>query len=444
MLLMLMTAAASAKSGQGGPASRDAGPYLDATIDNRSPYVGQEVLLTYSLYFSGIAPRIADTGKAEHTGLWVREVTPEGYIRSTAVAEGGRSFRRAVVKQLKMVPMQAGRLSVSNYRIKCLLPPVNGAADGSTPDVESIITAPTATIVARPLPKGAPAGFNGAVGEFSIGIASESYRIRAGEPLALEVKISGKGNLQAFPQVELELPPGFRRAEGGEPSAMHEDVGGAGDAVRTKITIVSDRPGSYRFTPVRLTAFNPWKGRYETLASGTVAVTVLPPGKDGGSAAPAPLPAVPPPDRWGWVPSAVMLLMAAAILALIIHLFVAAKKHRKRPEKAPAGTQEPKPQPAARPGVQPKAGSPEQMRRRIYDALARAGIGKPAGLTSNELRKELEAQKVGKECAEALIEALHLIDRAAYTPGETAAEALEKLEMKAVAALAMLDRERSR
>ncbi|NTV02353.1 MAG: protein BatD [Chlorobiaceae bacterium] len=439
LLLMLMSAAAAAKAGNGAVTPRPTGPpYLDAIVDNRSPYVGQEVTVTYSLYFSGTAPRIVDSGKAEHPGLWVQEVAPEGYIRSSVVKDGGRNLRMAVVKQLKMVPMQAGRLSVSNYRLKCFLPSGTGA--DSSPDVESVITAPTATIVARPLPKGAPEGYGGAVGDFSIGLAAARYQVHAGAPLTLAVKISGRGNLQAFPQVALELPKEFRQVDSGMPTVTGEGAGKAADALYSNIAITSDQPGSFRFTPVRLAAFNPWKGRYETVSSGEITVTVLPKENAAKPAVPEPLPAATVADGAGWLPPAIMILMATAFLALIAMLFLKSKKHRKRPA-PPSQEKRPGPPPSPRTPSTPE--TPEVLKQRIYDALAKAGIKKPAGLTSAQLRQELEDGKIGPECMEALIEVMNMIDRAVYTPGKIPAETLEKLNRKAASALGLLERQRS-
>ncbi|NTU67761.1 MAG: protein BatD [Chlorobiaceae bacterium] len=436
LLLSLIPSVASAKFDNGSGSPHGATPYLDTAIDNRTPYVGQEVLLTYSLYFSGIAPRIVDAGKAEHTGLWVQEVTPEGYIGSSVVKAGGRSLRMAVIKQLKLVPMQEGKLTVSNYRLKCLVPSGTGTGTDSGTDIESIITAPTATIIARPLPQGAPEGFIGAVGDFSILVATNSSQVRVGEPLTLAVKIRGRGNLKTFPQVELELPKGFRRLDGEVPTVTSEAPGKADDAVYSKIALTSDQPGNFSFRPVKLTAFNPWKGRYETVASGEVTVKVLPPGKASGRTAAEPVTAAPPSDRTGWVPTTVMLFMAAAFLALIAMLFLTEKKQRKQPDPIP----EKRTKPPSAPRKPSMTESPELLKQRIYNELGNAGINKPAGLTSQQLRQELEGQKIGPECWEAVMEVMEMIDHAVYTPGKISGDAIEKLNRKAAEALELLHR----
>jgi hypothetical protein len=422
--LLATTAAAQMKSG-GSASTRDS-LFLDAAIDNRTPYVGQEVILTYSLYFVNIAPRIVDTGKAEHPGLWAQEVTPEGYIKSTPATVGGKSFKKAVVKQLKLLPMQAGNLSVSNYRLRCFLPSNTGIGKEGSRDIETVITAPTTVIVAKPLPKGAPEGFNGAVGDFSIELSSNRFQVHAGEPLTLAIKISGRGNLKEFPQVALKLPEGFRQAETSVPTVTRENSGREGEAVSSKITLISDHAGSTRFTPIRLTAFNPWKVGYETISSEQIAITVLPAEKTPQQSSPDSISPAPP-DRSAWLPPAAMISMAIAVLLFVALFFLFAGKHRK---KRPAQIEitPDQPQMTAAPQTPESA---ESLRGRLYEALGKAGIQNPAGLTSQQLKMALTGLKVKPECAEALLEFMKMIDHAVYTPGKTSREALEKLNRKA-------------
>ncbi|MCE1273041.1 MAG: hypothetical protein LWW75_00730, partial [Chlorobiales bacterium] len=50
VISLLLPAASTQAKSVGKTAPRDT-LFIDASIDNRTPYVGQEVLLTYNLYF---------------------------------------------------------------------------------------------------------------------------------------------------------------------------------------------------------------------------------------------------------------------------------------------------------------------------------------------------------------------------------------------------------
>ena len=52
----------------------------------------------------------------------------------------------------------------------------------------------------RPLPAGAPDGFEGSVGQYRITASVDSDRLSGGDPATLTVTISGSGNIDALPQ----------------------------------------------------------------------------------------------------------------------------------------------------------------------------------------------------------------------------------------------------
>jgi hypothetical protein len=433
LISLFWTATAQAKTG--GNASPKDTLFIDANVDNSNPYVGQEVVLTYSLYFRTVAPRIADSGKADHPGLWVQEVTPEGYIRSTPTSIGGMNLRKAVVKQLKLVPMQTGKLSVSNYRLRCFLPASTGVGLENRKDIETVVTAPTATIDAKPLPKSAPEGFSGAVGDFKLTLSSDKIRVHVGEPLALSVKISGKGNLKAFPQVALTFPAGFRPMETSVPTVTQDDRLRDEASVSSRISLNPEQPGNFRFSPVTLTVFNPWKGRYETISSGELAVTVLPGTKTSNQPSPDSLSAARS-DKARWIPPAAMIFMSAVVLALIAALFVLGARLGRKPVILQKKTPEPPTRPVTSAPV-----SAEALQNRLYAALRKAGVSSPAGLTSRQLQDILEGLSVKPACSEALLELMQMIDQAVYTPGKTSKDALAALGSKTDKVLEALSRD---
>lgn len=417
--LLLSAGAASAKS-PAQTASRDS-LFIEAAVDTHNPYVGQEVLLTYTLFFKNIAPRISDTGKAEHPGLWAQEVTPEGYIRSTPVIRNGEEYRKAVIKQFRLVPIQAGTLAIANYQLRCFLPQSGNLTLDNKPETERILVAPRAVIEAKPLPKPAPEGFSGAVGDFTISLATDRYHVHAGEPMTIFVKIGGKGNLKTFPPVVLDVPEGFRQQELAVPTVIQEDADRSEEAVTSKIILTPERMGTFTFNPVKLQAFNPLKKRYETVSSGEITVIVMPAALLPKSAQPDSLPSTTP-EATKWIPPVVMISMAGGVAILIFVLYIIGARQKKL-EMGKKGAE-------ASESAAPASTAPESaegLRRRIYEALKTVGIPNPSGLTSLQLKKALNVRNIKPECSEALLELLKKIDRAVFTPGNTSGESLEKL-----------------
>ncbi|UWX57708.1 BatD family protein [Chlorobaculum sp. MV4-Y] len=308
--------------------------FVESSLDNAAPWVGQEVRLTYTLFFSGAAPQIEDKSQPEHPGIWVRELAPETYIDSTPVSKNGELFRKAVVKQLRLVPMQSGKLPVTGYRIRCLVPRQGEASLDSRNDTETIVIAQPAIIQARALPKPAPADFSGAVGHFTLSVSPENSTVHAGESLSLSVTISGKGNLDTPPPLKVLLPEGIRQ----EASATPPDTAsakGSTSSVSTKMLLIASKEGVFRFVPVKLTAFDPEAGRYETIASNAIAIKVIA-GQATSAQPQSPLSGVMPPmadpDPLDAVISPIIMSMGIAVLALIFGLHLRYIKRYKRTE----------------------------------------------------------------------------------------------------------------
>jgi hypothetical protein len=62
---------------------------------------------------------------------------------------------------------------------------------------------PSVTLNVRPLPEGAPSGFSGAVGTFSIEVRPLSLELELGGSLTVETRITGSGNIDQFPGPQL-------------------------------------------------------------------------------------------------------------------------------------------------------------------------------------------------------------------------------------------------
>jgi hypothetical protein len=440
--LMLMLPASNARAANSGTPSGSK-LYIESSLDNANPWVGQQVRLTYTLFFSGTAPQIEDKSQPEHPGIWAREITPENYIDSSPVSKNGALFRKAIIKQLRLAPLQSGKLTVTGYRLRCLVPQQGEASLDSRNDVETIVTAPPATLQARALPKPAPADFSGSVGHFTLAVSPASSTIHAGEPLNLSVTISGKGNLDATPPLTVLLPEGIQR----EASATPPDTvaaKGSTSSVSTTMTLIASKEGEFRFVPVKFIAFDPESGRYETVASNAIAIRVT----AGLAATPQPPPAAAMPIRDdAKAPDAsngpLIALMSAAVLALIFGLHFRYTKQYKRAGTANKSRDEAKPsRPAATPAPATSAKtdgkSPQSLRTELYEALKKTGIRNPAGLTSNELGKLMREKRVKAQTIAEVMALLSGIDHALYALGEASPEKLEAMNRNAALIMASL------
>ena len=187
-------------------------PFLASSINNNHPFAGQEVLLTYKLYFRDVAPKISNEVNPSLQGLWAKEAGAERFIKSIPTTVRGEHFRSAVVKQFKLVPIQTGTITVSGYSMLCTLPQENSAPDRKEPTDHSFrITAPAITISARALPEPVPEKHSGAVGIFSLNLIPNREKLKIGESLSLKLILTGTGSLLTLELPGIQLPESFRK-----------------------------------------------------------------------------------------------------------------------------------------------------------------------------------------------------------------------------------------
>jgi len=132
---------------------------------------------------------------------------------------------------------------------------------------------PPAELEVRPLPSGAPSGFEGAVGNFEMAVRPLTNEITLGEAITTELAISGLGNLTRFPgPVFTGLDTNWKEFEMIAKPVGEERRSGAGTVEFSQLVRplnqVSALP-SYRFV-----FFDPVTGQYRTLESPTIPITV--------------------------------------------------------------------------------------------------------------------------------------------------------------------------
>ncbi len=148
---------------------------------------------------------------------------------------------------------------------------------------------PERKIEAIPLPAGAPAGFDNAIGEFELRVSTAETEVREGDPVAVDLHVKGSGNLDVLRAPRPLTEDGWRVYEvtaverGSERTALSGHV-----SFRQFL-----RPQELKtaIPSYRLVFFNPATETYEVRTSDPIPLTLLP-GASGVFESSAPPPAV--------------------------------------------------------------------------------------------------------------------------------------------------------
>jgi hypothetical protein len=128
-----------------------------------------------------------------------------------------------------------------------------------------------------PLPEeGKPAGFNGAVGNFSMKMEVSRTTLKANEAFNVKLAISGRGNLKLLNPPTLSLPESF---ETYDPRISE----GAGSKTFDYL-VIPRQEGDYKLDDISFSYFNLDTRKYVTLSAGDVSIKVMPPAPGSGGA----------------------------------------------------------------------------------------------------------------------------------------------------------------
>lgn len=109
----------------------------------------------------------------------------------------GRPFA-AVSYPSTLTPTRTGPVSIGPAQIRLISIQVVMDVGPRRVAVETNVEVPKLELNARPLPPGAPAGFENAVGNFRIATRSSATGLSEGDPAPVEIIVSGSGNLDSL------------------------------------------------------------------------------------------------------------------------------------------------------------------------------------------------------------------------------------------------------
>ena len=272
--------------------SRGSGSTADAFIrvypDKSNACVGEQVTLTYKLYFAMqiTSPEIVQLPRA--TGFWVEEIALPQTLPLTDELVNGRSYKVAVIRKSALFPTASGDLEVEPMVIQTK---VEKRARKRSPDPFDLFNDPFfqlgrqfeplelsstgVTLHIRPLPQtGAPADFNGAVGSYRIRAALDRPSCKTDEAVTLTLEIEGTGNIKTLPEPKLSIPADVQRFDPEVTDDIRRSQTRIGGRKVFKYVIIPRAPGTQVIPPVSYAFYDPERGRYSTATTSELRLQV--------------------------------------------------------------------------------------------------------------------------------------------------------------------------
>jgi hypothetical protein len=211
--------------------------------------------------------------------------------------------------------LQTGKLDVGPASLEVLIDEPSQERSGFPPGFflqageprKYVVKSPAVPVTVLPLPaEGKPLNFTGAVGDFTLGATASPNSLTVGEPITVELSVTGVGNFDALTAPALINAQGWKtypsrryntngQPDANQPSSMERQIG---------FTQVLVPEGTHpEVPPFEMSFFSASARKYVTLRTPAIPVTIkpsaaLPPGSaDGAVGAAAPAASAPPPRK---------------------------------------------------------------------------------------------------------------------------------------------------
>ncbi|MBI3542255.1 MAG: protein BatD [Deltaproteobacteria bacterium] len=272
------------------PNQANAGTFFIRTEPSKlKAYKGEQVILTYALYTRVQIMNIQVERYPNPAGFLKEDIDIpllRGRLDYAPSVVNGHEYRRAVLAQYAVFPLQEGTLPIDTFTAKLSFQAGIGMP-GSDDDPFAMLNnffraMQTATetrssdrvsLEVAPLPgAGQPANFSGLVGDFDITAVADKTSVRAGEPINVKVKVEGKGHAGSLEHLAVAWPQDFE---------LYEDKSNtqylkSGQSERLfEYMVIPKLKGRYEIPAIELTMFNPDTRAYQVRKSQPIAIEVL-------------------------------------------------------------------------------------------------------------------------------------------------------------------------
>ena len=256
--------------------------FVSTTVDKKKVYVGEQVTVTYKLYTRRTLRNISYGRLPAYTGFWTETLFDAQRASFDREVHNGREFDVMLLKTMALFPTASGVQSLDALEVVCQIQERTRHRNlfdmddffgfGASREVRA--RSEDVKIEVSPLPAGAPPGFSGAVGRFDMSVEATPVSVQAGDPIAVKVKVHGKGNLNAVGEPVRPQRDAFKFYDPNSRVSTGDSDGRIGGEKTFEYVAIPNRAGNWTIGPFMLAYFDPGERRYRTTRSKAVTVNV--------------------------------------------------------------------------------------------------------------------------------------------------------------------------
>ncbi len=275
-LTVTVTPEQPATKAQAGGQKKDL--FIEAVVDNRHPYVGEQILLTVRFYHAVNLLSQPSYTPPQTTDFWSDVISSQPSYYTTI---GGRRYRVLEINTA-LYPTRSGKLQIGRAFLETQI------ADRRRQDkfgfgsffnrgkAVKLRTRPLEVDV-KPLPTAnKPQDFSGVVGSYSITASADQSSVEVNTPVTVTYRISGLGNIKVLPRPKTPETKDFRVYDGSSEENVTKDKKALGGVKTFEQTFIPTHEGRLKIPGVAYDFFDPKEGEYKVVHTPDIPLNVEP------------------------------------------------------------------------------------------------------------------------------------------------------------------------
>ncbi len=248
--------------------------YIKTLVSKRKVYLGEQITVTYKLYFRQDVRGFDFKKQPSFPGFWKEDFAIPRRPAMGREVVNGITYNTAVLKKYALFPAQTGKLLLNpiqailevvvktRNRRRSLFDSFFDDPFGRT--VQKAISTRPVTVNVLPLPElGKPKDFSGAVGNFNYTLRTDKTETNVNEAVSLRLKIAGAGNIKMAELPKLSIPPDIEQYEPKISFKTTKDKGVIRGEKSAEIILVPRVAGTFTIKPAAFSYFDPKDKKYK-------------------------------------------------------------------------------------------------------------------------------------------------------------------------------------
>lgn len=266
--------------------------FLEAVPNKKKVYLGEQIVLTYKIFFTIPISQLSISGAPSYTGFWTKDITNNnGSLQQSSIIRDGQQYNVATIQEIVLFPQKTGELTIDPLNISCLaqIRQERNRSRGYDPfedffgdvmgssytNIRKEIKSQPIKIEVEPLPNNdKPSDFKGAVGQFTFTSKIDKTELKANEAFTFTLTVSGKGNIELLELPKPAFPPDFEVYDPKITSSIKDNALGISGSKKAEYIVIPRVSGKFDIKGTSFSYFDPSLRKYVTLNSNDFEVTV--------------------------------------------------------------------------------------------------------------------------------------------------------------------------